>query len=128
MKGLGKRAGMTSEPNTTEAQASEWVVRRDAGLTQRQQTELKAWLAADRRNHGAYIRAQAAWHDADRLAAIAAGGVNEKPHAVRYRQVWLAAASIAAIALLGTTAWFLTSRAGQTYASEIGEVRNIELP
>ncbi len=48
-----------------------WVMRIDGGaLPEEQQRELDAWLEADTRHLGAFVRAQAVWVDMDRVAAL----------------------------------------------------------
>lgn len=123
------------------------MIRQDAGLTPAQQCELDTWVAADRRHHGAYIRARAAWQDTDRVVALAAGDSeltqgSETAAAIPVEVVqveWtrkrgspvrmgLWAAGIAMLAVAGALLWQVKSPPGRVYASEIGEVRNIELP
>src|SRR5947207_14095103 len=70
------RSRRRSEPTTQNVepiseQAARWAVRADAGpLSPEDQRELDAWLDADPRHRGAYVRARAHWVDLDRLAAI----------------------------------------------------------
>lgn len=123
---------MEPEPNRIEAQASKWVVRRDAGLAPDQQREFDSWIAADARHHGAYVRAQAAWYDTDRVTALAHPSAmaqeressDRRPITARFLAI---AASIGALAIIATATWLTASPSGETYASEIGEVRRIEL-
>lgn len=57
-----------------DARASDWAIRLQSGeLTEAERAELKQWLEMDTRHRGALLRAQAAWEDLDRLAALAAG-------------------------------------------------------
>ncbi|MBL8272155.1 FecR/PupR family sigma factor regulator, partial [Steroidobacter sp.] len=57
-----------------ESEAAQWAVRlSDKPLSDAEQSELDEWLAADIRHGGALLRAQAAWDDVDRLAALASG-------------------------------------------------------
>jgi transmembrane sensor len=52
--------------------ASDWVARLDRGSPgETDQQRLAAWLAADPRHKGAYLRAQAVWHALDRGRALA---------------------------------------------------------
>ena len=138
-----------SEPNPSDLEAAEWVVRLDAGpLPPEEQLRFDAWLAADSRHHGAYVRARSEWLGLERLAALArnsalteirlappdvrpttAAGrkiptLRPSHHGRRYVQI---AAGVAAVALLLGALWYTQSLHGQTFASEIGEVRNIEL-
>lgn len=120
---------MEREPKEIEAQASLWVVRQDAGLTAQEKCEFNAWIAGDPRHHGAYVRARSAWVDADRLASLASAQVQLgqtrpflAPRAVRW------AAGIAAVAIGAAALLHVRLLNGQqNYASEIGEVRRIEL-
>src|SRR6185437_12644528 len=56
----------------TRARAAEWLVRqRDSGIwTADNQVALEAWLAESPANEIAYLRLEAAWSKADRLAAL----------------------------------------------------------
>lgn len=57
-----------------EQAAADWLARRDAGdWSPRRQQALQAWLAADTRHRVAFLRLEAAWREAGRLQAIAAG-------------------------------------------------------
>jgi transmembrane sensor len=113
-------------------QAARWAVRVAAGrLSANQQRALDAWLNADQRHRGAYVRARAQWVDLDRLAALhgpassVATTYEERPGISRRE---LLAAGVAAIAVVGGGWSWLTLRAGQEhYASGIGEVRRITL-
>ncbi|HEY0685137.1 MAG TPA: FecR domain-containing protein [Steroidobacter sp.] len=85
--------------------AARWVMRMDRGeLGEAEQRDLDAWLAADSRHRGAFIRAQAIWCDMDRVAALGSGELLSAP-----RPRWSAAslrraAAIAACALALTLA------------------------
>lgn len=65
--------GMASSSQIERAAAA-WLARRDAGLwTQRDQTELDAWLAASTARRVAFVRLESAWGEAARLKALGAG-------------------------------------------------------
>jgi transmembrane sensor len=132
---------MEAAPNTIEVQASRWAVRLDAGpLTAEERAALETWVAADRRHHGALVRARAAWLDADRLAALSGGRLSAsvaeaepreqaaKPTSRSRRMLAVAAVILLVVAAAAGTYISRSPLAGQTYASEIGEVRNIRLP
>lgn len=57
-----------------EQQAADWLVRRDAGdWTPHAQRALEAWLSESVRHKVAFLRLEAAWAEAGRLQALAAG-------------------------------------------------------
>ncbi|HEY0859507.1 MAG TPA: DUF4880 domain-containing protein, partial [Pseudoxanthomonas sp.] len=57
-----------------EQQAADWLVRRDAGdWAPHDQQALEAWLSASARHKVAFLRLEAAWAEAGRLQALAAG-------------------------------------------------------
>jgi transmembrane sensor len=127
--------------------AARWALRAVAGsLGPNEQRELDAWLSADPRHRGAYVRARAQWADLDRLAALhgRASLVTDEPAAPRpmveklitenvgdpsgmsRRQVL--AAGVAAITVAGGGLSWLLLRAGSArYVSGIGEIRRIAL-
>jgi len=106
--------------------AADWVVREDrAALTGAEQAELDAWLAADERRQGAYIRAQAAWSMMNRGRAMAAEAPPARRWPVVTRREALAASLIGAAALSGALA---VSHIGeQTYRTARGEIRRVPL-
>jgi transmembrane sensor len=113
-------------------QAARWAVRVAAGpLSANQQRALDAWLNADRRHHGAYIRARAQWADLDRLAALhgpVSSMATTDEGRPRFSRRELLAAGVAGIAVVGGGWSWMALRAGEVrYASGIGEVRRIAL-
>jgi transmembrane sensor len=122
---------MTPAAPTIEEQAAAWAVRLDRGqLTPAQRRELDAWLAADARHQGAFVRARAQWSDLERVAALAPGGLDLEPHArapapSATRRAIAAGLVIAAAALGAGLIW--SGERGEVYASELGEVRRISL-
>jgi transmembrane sensor len=111
--------------------AARWVVRTDTGrLYPSEQQELAAWLVADPRHRGAYVRARAQWLDLDRLAAlngpqsdvVAKVGTRRRPP----RRA-LVAASIAAIAITVGGSWLILGAGTERYTSGIGEQRRLAL-
>ena len=125
---------MKREVNRIEAQAAEWVALRESrALTAEEQAQFDAWKAADSRHRGAYLQAECAWLDLDRIkalrgAATAPGSTSSRSGALRVIGSWGIAAGIAALALASAAVWYLHRDPGETYASAIGEVRRIELP
>jgi transmembrane sensor len=117
-----------TEIDDIEETATHWVMRLDGGALQdAEQSELDAWLAADTRHLGAFVRAQAAWVHLDRVAALAAGRAPVKQEPVAWQ--WQRAAAVAAVALgvLASLA-FVNSRylAGRE-STQVGEVRRLTL-
>lgn len=113
----------------TDAVAAAWIVRLDRGdLSDAERAELDAWLSSDSRRMGAFVRAQAIWSDADRVAALdpaASTVTREAPPPRRY----LLAASIAALFAVGILAG-LTVTFGYFSGREVterGEIRRITL-
>jgi len=124
------RATQIVEP--ISEQAARWAVRVAAGrLSTAQQRALDAWLNADRRHHGAYIRARAQWVDLDRLAALhgpASSEPTKRDSRLRISRRELLAAGVAAIAVIGGgLSWMVLRGSRERYASGIGEVRRIAL-
>jgi transmembrane sensor len=112
-----------------DERAASWVVRLDAGpLRDEEQRELDAWLAADERNRGAFVRAQARWLDLDRYAALSSGAAespaDENPRIDRRS---LIAAGIAGLAVAAGAGWMALGRGKVVYSTDIGEVRRIAL-
>jgi transmembrane sensor len=106
--------------------------RSDAGpLGPIEQQELDAWLNADPRHRGAYVRARAQWVNLDRLAAIhgpasAVTGRGEARREISRRQ--FIAASVSAVAMVGGgMSWMVLRSSRERYTSGIGEVRRIAL-
>jgi transmembrane sensor len=123
--------------NSISEQASRWAVRGDSdSLTSGERREMDAWLEADPRHRGAYIRARAQWLDLDRLAALngpsfetlSAVAPEPNPAVVlpsqRSRRQLLAAGLAACT--VGSLSWFVWGRS-ERYTSGVGEVRRIVL-
>jgi transmembrane sensor len=142
---------------TTNDFAARWAVRADAGnLSPDEQRELDAWLAADPRHLGAYVRARAQWVDLDRLAAMrgparsqesspagspseetdrdpAGGGRagNTSKSAItttpNLSRRQLLAAAFAGVGVFGCGLFWRTYKDPERYSSGIGEMRRIAL-
>lgn len=110
-----------------DGQASAWAVRSaERPLDDLEQGQLDAWLKADRRHLGAYIRAQTIWLDVDRIAALDGGNQRDVSPAVRARpwRAYAMAASVALAVIGGITTY--DHLAGRV-STERGEVRRIAL-
>jgi transmembrane sensor len=82
--------------------AAQWVLRMDrGGLDASERSELAAWLDADSRHQGAFIRAQAIWCDVDRVAAL--GGTTLSAPASRWSGAWLGRAAAMAACVIALT-------------------------
>jgi transmembrane sensor len=115
-----------------DQQAVRWVARADSGsLMPDEQRELDAWLNADPRHQGAYVRARARWVDLDRLAALHGPS---RPMVTEFesrrgisRREWLAAGVAAVTVLGGGFSWLVLRGSPERYVSGVGEVRRIAL-
>lgn len=109
--------------------AARWVTRMDRGkLGAAEQCDLDAWLDADPRHRGAFVRAQAIWCDMDRIAALGAGELVSGTHSRWYAAVWPRAASVAAcvlalVASVGVSTHYLAGRE----STDRGETRRLVL-
>ena len=120
---------MRPEVNEIECQAAAWAAKSDGELSASEQIELDAWLAADVRHLGAYLRARAAVIHLERhrmaalQAARGAGGFMTRRRIVLAGSI---AASIAAAAIVVGIGW----QRGETavYATEIGQTKSFRLP
>jgi transmembrane sensor len=115
-----------------DQQAVRWAVRADSGLLEPdEQQELDAWLNADPRHLGAYVRARARWVDLDRLAALQGPSRPMVPEIDSHQRIsrrGLLAAGIAAVTVIGGGfSWLVLRKTPQRYASGVGEVRRIAL-
>ena len=125
-----------------EAQAARWAIRLSGSpLSPGEQRELDEWMAADARHRGALLRAQAAWDDVDRLAALAVGtelgGEPPRRSATHFpaqnrrsvlgfgRSVVLRAAAALAIAVIGAYVYF--DATGNRYSTSVGAVDTVRL-
>lgn len=98
-----------------EAQAAEWAVALDRGLTPGEQATLDAWLAEDNRRQGALVRARAVW--------IAAAGLpGARPLSRRRLLAGGLAASVAGAAGLGL---YLSRNGG--VSTDRAEVRRLAM-
>lgn len=113
---------------TIDEQAALWRARADAGrLPPDEQQQLDAWLGADPRHLGAWVRLGARWQDLDRLVALNAG--QAMAPAPRFALFSRRAAIAASLGGVGAAAlgWSLLSPAGELYSTTVGEVRRIPL-
>ena len=158
------------DSRATEQAAAEWLARRDGGAwTAQDERALQAWLAERTEHRVAWLRLQAAWDEAARLRALAAGlppgAVPERGRwsawvaagdgggaagppparaalpdlravafaprprlpAARWPRVVAGAFVLAAATGLGWAGWQLGGRQQASYASAVGQVREVVL-
>lgn len=110
------------DSGSIDSLARRWVIREDSGaMTDADTAQLKAWLEADPRHLGAYLRAQAAWTLLDRARALPA---ESRPGVAARRRVWIASALAATIALALGAGLVLRPN---TFATAPGEIRTVRL-
>lgn len=109
-----------------QQEATRWVVKCDLGpLLPDERAQLDAWLEADPRHRGAYVRADAARLNVERVAALASGTTPKLP--ARSRNVHIAiAAAFALVAVLVAVTWQI-HETSERYRSGIGELRKVAL-
>ncbi|HEY3520415.1 MAG TPA: FecR domain-containing protein, partial [Rhodanobacteraceae bacterium] len=101
--------GRPSESADIESAASRWAIRVAEGpLGTDEQHELDAWLKGSPARLGAFVRAQAAWADVDRIIALDPGARVLHPASVVKHRPWVPfalAASLALMVLVGLSAY-----------------------
>jgi len=119
---------LTSITNPIDEVAGNWVVRQAEGpLTELEQAELEAWMAADSRHRGAFLRLQAIQSEVQRLAAVS-GERDLRPMRPSSGVFWsYASAAGVVLALVGTASWVIWGAHDRRYVSDLGEVRRVAL-
>lgn len=123
-----------SETERIEAQAAEWLARRDAGgWSPARQLELDAWLAESTAHRIAYLRLRSAWERADRLSALhnpAPLPQAETPHArlPRFSLLRIAASILLVVATGSVWLGWQGSVEGERYSTGIGSRESLSLP
>lgn len=113
----------------TQELAAEWLAREDQGLTSAEKAELEAWLEQSTAHEVCYLRLQAAWERADRLAALNvpplyAFAPRTRPKS--YRAFFAALAAVALIAVVGGYR-FTRSAVSRSFATAIGTTKSLHL-
>ncbi len=121
------------DQNKHHVEASTWVSRIDAGLTQEEEHEFAAWLATDEQNLEAFKYLAHLWDDMDDLARLAEIFPDEpQQEQARSGLRWSLAASVM-VALLSVTFFIgrgtlLPSRVANSYETSVGEHSTVSLP
>ena len=125
-----------------EAEAADWLIRLEGDLSPGTRTEFEAWLAADSRNHAAFIRLQTTWSRADILKKLRPldGVVDEQvidkfgvrtpiPDAPPKRNTPVVAlGALLLVCAIGLITWVVVAKSGwQTYTTEFGGFQRVPL-
>ncbi|HVW73117.1 MAG TPA: FecR domain-containing protein [Rhizomicrobium sp.] len=113
-----------------DEQASLWLAREQGGLTDAERAALDAWLARSSRHQIAYLRLQAAWERAGRLAALRSPmrSASSKSRALPWIRIPAIAAALLVLAFVGKT--YLTERGPHImarYSTAIGQTHSYQL-
>jgi transmembrane sensor len=109
--------------------AAEWLAREDRGLTSAEQVELAAWLEQSTRHEVCYLRLQAAWERADRLAALNAPPLHAFAPPARSKSYRAVVATLAAAMLIAAVGGYRYTHGpvSQSYATAIGDTQSLRL-
>jgi transmembrane sensor len=128
--------------NDTESEAANWLIRLEKDPSPQIRANFDAWLAADPRNHAAFIRLEKTWSRVDILKRLRPldGTVDEQvidkfgiptpafDAPKKRRTPWLAIAASLLVVALGATTWIVLSRsAWQVYETEFGGFQRVAL-
>jgi len=117
-----------------ETQATRWIVRMDSGLAPDAAAEHEAWVHRSPRHLAAFLRAERAWKQMDRLRRLAPidRGTADPDLLKKPRQNWLSGWKWAATAVLLVLSGFVAvsiaeHEGGTTYTTSIGEQKVVDL-
>ena len=118
--------------NEIDAKAAEWVAKLDRHeLDAPDRAVLESWLAEDPRNKGAFLRAQAAWKNLDRLGILRSGvarGPSGLIERLSRRSVLQGVAAGGAGIAVTAAATIRLLRSGQNQIeTPVGEIRRVPL-
>ena len=104
--------------------AEGWIIRVDKGeLSDEERAELDAWLDADPRHRGTYVRAAAAWNLLDRARALSP----QQPETRRVDRRWAIAVGVAASVCVAAGLTFMLAPHWTDYTTRHGEIRRVRL-
>lgn len=123
---------MTTRQNPHEIDriAVEWAARRCNGLSAKETATLDAWLEADPRHLGAYMRAEAVLARLDQMGAAGADALRLDQPAAPFarRRTVLTGAAAAGLAIVAVGGLALYDMLGdETYSTNVGETREVVL-
>lgn len=108
----------------SEIHAADWVLARrlSAGWSEADQAALESWLETSLSHRIAYLRLDAAWERAQRLAALGLHEIaDEKPRSNLWPQILLRIAALFGVmAVLGATGWYLLQPKTEIYTTPVG--------
>ncbi|MDB5908457.1 MAG: hypothetical protein JWP34_2571 [Massilia sp.] len=112
-----------------EAQAADWIARRDGdGWTQEQQAALDAWLHEDVAHRVGYLRLDSSWRRADRLGSLRVPGRRSVAERTGWRLApWRMAAGFLLVVCAG---WYVSNEVHNlptSYATTVGESRPVAM-
>ena len=123
---------MSLKNQEIDSLAADWAARRDlAILSEVEEAEFQAWLAADARHLGAYGRAEAVLSRLERLRGAGLDSASpeeaEPPKRIGRRLVLSGAAAAGIAAAVAGTQYLRKDTIEQDYATAIGQVRKVVL-
>lgn len=106
--------------------ACRWVAAIDRGLSDAEETELAAWLAADRRHRGALLRSKAAMRLLDQGQALPDRDAESSvpPRGRRWWPIGAGAVAAGLVAAFGIGFWL---DRGELIDTRVGEIRSMQL-
>lgn len=116
-----------SERETIEAQTADWLARIDRGLDDEGAAAFELWKAASTERRITFLRLQAVWKRADRLAALRRPQEAAQPPSHRLRWVAAIAAVLVICAGFGLRYLELGKTAEQQFETAVGTQRSVKL-
>lgn len=115
------------EADDVERAAIAWVTRLDArSLTDKEQGAFDAWLNADPRHHGAYVRASSAFSMFDREKDYYAPAIRSRGRVMSRRSLWAGGGAAMAAGVAGGV-WYMSQDRVETIITRESETRHLIL-